>query len=74
MITPSGGYRSPATGTGLDTSMEATAAPHHSEPNESAAPTPPVPAAAAPRATITSFFSGISPLTGAGATDTPSLT
>ena len=56
--------------------MEATAAPHHSEPDESAAPTPPVPAAAAPRATITPFFSGISPLTGtgAGATYTPSLT
>ena len=56
--------------------MEATAALHHSEPNEFAAPTPPVPAVAAPRAKITSFFSGISPLigTGAGATDTPSLT
>ena len=53
--------------------MEATAVPHHSDPNESAAPTSPVPAAAAPRATITLFFSGISPLTGAGAgaTDTP---
>ena len=56
--------------------MEATAAPHHREPNESAAPTPPVATAAAHRATITSFVSGISPLTGtgAGATDTPSLT
>ena len=41
--------------------------PHHSDPNESAAPTPPVPAAAAPRATITLFFSGISLLTGTGA-------
>ena len=38
--------------------MEATAAPHHSEPSESAAPNLPVPAAAAPRATITSFSPG----------------
>ena len=29
IITPSRGYHSPATGTGLDNSMEATAAPHH---------------------------------------------
>ena len=51
--------------------MEATAVPHHiSDPYESAAPTPPVPVAAVPRATITSFFSGISPHTGTGATDT----
>ena len=53
--------------------MEATAVPHHSDPNESTAGTPPVPPAAVPRATITLFFSGIGPLTGtgAGATDTP---
>ena len=30
IITPSGGYRSPTTRTGMDTSMEATSAPHHS--------------------------------------------
>ena len=44
--------------------MEATASPPHSGPNESAASTPPVAAATAPRATIMSFFSGISALTG----------
>ena len=54
--------------TGMDTgtSMEATAAAHHSGPIEPAARTPPVPAAAAPRARITSFFSGSSPPTGTG--------
>ena len=48
------------------TSMEAAAAAHHSGPIEPAARTPPVPAAAAPRARITSFFSGSSPPTGTG--------
>ena len=38
--------------------MEVTAAPHHSGPNESAIPTPPIPAVAAPRATITSSSPG----------------
>ena len=50
--------------------MEATAAPHHSGSNEPAVPTSPVPAAPAPRATITSFFSVISPLTATGASGT----
>ena len=45
IITPSVGYRAPATGTVLNTSMEATAVPHHSDPNESVASTSPVPAA-----------------------------
>ena len=49
-----------------DTSMEATAALHDSGPIEPAAPTPPVPAAAAPRARTTSFvftlFPGLSRL------------
>ena len=47
--------------------MEATAAPNHSVPIEPAVPTPPVPAAAAPRARITSFWSGFTPLTATGA-------
>ena len=62
--------------TGMDTgtSMEATAAAHHSGPIEPAARTPPVPAAAAPRARITSFFSGSSPPTGTGTgTATPAV-
>ena len=46
--------------------MEATAALPHSGPNEFAASTPPVAAAAAPWATIMSFFSGTSALTGTG--------
>ena len=52
----------------MDTSisMEATAAARHSGPIEPAARTPPVPVAAAPRARITSFFSGSSPPTGTG--------
>ena len=68
IIKPSGEYRSPTTCTGMDTSKEAIAAPHHKAggPNESAAPTPPIPHAAAPRATITKLFPGICPLTGTG--------
>ena len=59
---------------GTGTSMEATAAAHHSGPIEPAARTPPVPAAAAPRARITSFFSGSSPPTGTGTgTATPAV-
>lgn len=75
IITPSGGYRSPATSADLDTSVEAAAAPHHSEPNEFSAPTRPVPDAAASPPAMRSFLFEISPLTGAGAgaTDTPSL-
>ena len=54
--------------------MEAIAAAHHSGPIEPAARTPPVPAAAAPRARITSFFSGSSPPTGTGiGTATPAV-
>ena len=54
--------------------MEAIAAAHHSGPIEPAARTPPVPAAAAPRARITSFFSGSSPPTGTGTgTATPAV-
>ena len=54
--------------TGMDTgtSMEATAAPHHSAPIKPAARTPPSPAAAASRAMVTSFFPGSTPLTGTG--------
>ena len=64
--------------TGMDTgnSMEATAtaAAHHSGPIEPAARTPPVPAAAASRARITSFFSGSSLPTGTGTgTATPAV-
>lgn len=58
--------------TNMDTSVEANEAnpaPHHRGPNESAAPTLQVPAAAASRATITTFFSEISPLTGPGTSD-----
>ena len=56
------------------TSMEATAAGHHSWSIEPAARTPPVSAAAAPRARITSFFSGSSPPTGSGTgTATPAV-
>ena len=55
----------------MDTGMEATSAPPHSGPNESAASTPPEAAAAAPRATIMSFFSGTSALTGTGSTTSP---
>ena len=47
------------------TSMEATAAPLHSGPIEPAAPTPLVPASAAPRARIT-FFVVFTPLTDTG--------
>ena len=56
------------------TSMEATAAAHHSGPIEPAARTPPLPFAAAPRARITSFFSGSSlpTVTGTG-TVTPAV-
>ena len=63
-------------GNSLDTSKEATAVPYHVDLNVSAPSTPPVPAAAAPRVTITSFSSGIIPLTGtgSGATDNPYLT
>jgi len=46
--------------------MEATAAPLHSGPNQSAASTPPVAAATAPRATITWSLAGASALTGTG--------
>ena len=66
LITP-GGHHSSTTRTGIDTgtSMEAAAAPHHSGPIEPAAPIPPRPATAVPRARITSlFFSGFTPLTG----------
>ena len=56
------------------TSMEATAAAHHSGPIEPAARIPPVSAAAAPRARISSFFSGSSPPTGIGTgTTTPGV-
>ena len=63
---------------GMDTgnSMEATAtaAAHHSGPIEPAARTPPVPAAAASRVRITSFFSGSSPPIGTGTgTATPAV-
>ena len=51
--------------------MHATAAPHRSGPIELAVPTPPVPADAAPRASIT-FFSGLTTLTGTG-TSTPAV-
>ena len=59
-------HNSQSTRIGMDTSMEATAAPSHSGPNESAASTPPVAAAAALRATIMSCFSLISVLTDTG--------
>ena len=53
--------------------MEATAAPHHSSaPIDPEAPTSPMHAAAAPRARITLFFSGFTPLTGTG-TATPAV-
>ena len=56
------------------TSMEATAAAHQSGPIEPTAWTPPVSAVAAPRARITSFFSGSSPPTGTGTgTATPAV-
>ena len=55
--------KSQSTRTDMDTSMKATPAPPHSGPNESAASIPPVSsAAAAPGATIVSFFSGTSAL------------
>ena len=60
----------------MDTSMAAgPASLHQSGPIESAAPTPPVTAAPAPRATTPSFISEISPLTSpvlAGTTGTTS--
>ena len=62
--------------TGMDTgtSMEATAAPNHSGPIAPAARTPPVPAAAAPRARITSLLSGSILPTGTGTgTATPAV-
>ena len=46
--------------------MKATAAPPYSGLNASATSTPPVAAAAAPRATIMTFFSGTRALTGTG--------
>ena len=56
------------------TSMEAAAAAHHSGPIEPAARTPPVPAAAAPRARITSLFFRVPPPTGTGTgTATPAV-
>ena len=67
-------HNSPSTRTGIDTSMEATAAPPHSGPNESAASTPPVAAAAAPWATIMPLFSGASALTGTGTNAITSVT
>ena len=60
------------TGVDTGTSMETTAAPHHSGPIEPAAGTPSVPPAAAPRAGIASMFSGSTPLTGTG-TATPAI-
>ena len=55
-----------STRTDMNTSMEAPASPPHSGPNESAASTSPVAAAAAPRSTMMSFFSGTSAITGTG--------
>ena len=59
-------HNSQSTRTGMGTSMEATAAPPHNGPNGSAASAPPVAVAAAPRATMISFSSSTSALTGTG--------
>lgn len=58
-----GGHHSPTTRTGMSTSMHETATPHQSRRNQHAAPISSVPAAREPRATTTSFVSGITPLT-----------